>query len=256
MERRPPVLLKSPLQIVAAELRFPDAVLLLEDYKKIRKGFVQEYPASDTEHGVGIELSAQGVVSQQQTLQRQVYRSIDGSHQIGLTSTSLVLEARGEGRYEGFEHFLERWLTALDVVVPVAEIDTRIRLGLRYINQLPVEDPTQGLDALAGRVNPTLLSPLGTDGFEFSVATSFQELRLESKDGKATLRHGLQIAPEGSSPPGVFVLDLDFYDDEIGTYDRERQIEQLKLFNFQLWKLFRWSLTDDEYERMQPEERK
>lgn len=254
MERRPPVLLKSPLQIVAAEMRFSDAVLTPEDYKKIRKGFATDYPASDTEQAFGIELSAQGI-NQQPTLQRHVYKSVDGSHQIGLTSTSLVLEARGGGRYEGFEHFLKRWLTALDVVVPLAEIDTCIRLGLRYINQLPVENSTQGLGALAGRINPALLAPLGADGFTFEAPASFQELRLKNEDGKGTFRHGFQVAPEGSSPPGVYILDIDFYDDEIAAYDRARQIDQLKQLNFNIWNLFRWSLTDDEYKQMQPEER-
>jgi uncharacterized protein (TIGR04255 family) len=253
MEDRPPILRKSPLQIVAVELRFPEAVLVPDDLKAIRRGLAEHYPASETEHGIGVELSFEGV-RQQQTTQRQVYRTVDGSHQLGLTSTVLVLEARG-AKYEGFEQFLERWLTALDVVVPVAEIANQVRLGLRYVNQLQVEDTTPGVAALGGRVNPALLSPLGTDGFAFSISTSFEELRLHNEDGKGTFRHGLQIVGEVEPQPGVYVLDIDYYDDQLRPFDRERHVEQLKLFNLQIWQLFRWSLTDDEYERMQPEER-
>lgn len=254
MEDRPPILRKSPLQIVAVELRFPEAVLVPEDLKAIRRGLAGQYPASGTEHGLGVELTIEGGVRQQQTTQRQVYRTVDGSHQLGLTSTVLVLEARGSN-YGRFEQFLERWLTAVDVVVPVAEIANQLRLGLRYVNQLQVEDATEGVAALGGRVNPALLSPLGTDGFAFSISTSFEELRLQNKDGKGALRHGLQIVGEAEPSPGVYVLDIDYYDDQLAPFDRERHVEQLKLFNFQIWQLFRWSLTDDEYERMQPEER-
>jgi uncharacterized protein (TIGR04255 family) len=254
VEGRPPILRNSPLQIVAVELRFPEAVLLPEDLKNIRRGLAELYPASGTEHGLGIQLTPEGAVRQQEKTQRQVYRTTDGAHQIGLTSTTLVLEARGP-RYEGFEHFLNRWLTALDVVVPVAEISLQQRVGLRYVNQLPIEDVTPGVAVLDRRVNPALLSPMGADGFGFRVATSFEELRLQNEYGKATLRHGLQVGPEGTIPPGIYLLDIDFYDDQFVSFDRERHLEQLKLFNRQVWEIFRWSLTNPEYERMQPEER-
>jgi uncharacterized protein (TIGR04255 family) len=254
VDGHPPVLRNSPLEIVALELRFPEAVLLQEDLKKIRRGLAKDYPASDTEHGIGIEVSVQGI-SQQQTLERHVYRTRDGAHQIALTSASLTLEARGPRQYEGFEHFLERWLKALEVVAPIAEIEAQLRLGLRYVNQLPVSDVSAGLEAVADRINPILLSPSGAEGFAFFIATSFQELRMQIEDAKASIRHGLRIVQEGSPSSGVYLLDIDLYDDEMADYDRETQIERLKLFNFQAWNLFRWALSDAEYERMEPEER-
>jgi uncharacterized protein (TIGR04255 family) len=253
MENLPPILRNSPLQIVALELRFPEAILLPEDMKTIRRGLAEHYPLPGTEHGIAIELGAQGMRPQQAT-QRQIYRSRDESHQVGLTPTALVLEARGGTQYEGFEHVLERWLVALDAVQPAAEIENQLRLGLRYVNQLPVEDASPGVAALVGRVNPTLLSPFGADGFDFVVTNSFEELRLQNEHGKATLRHGLQVA-EGSPTPGVYVLDIDFYDDVLSDFDRDRHVEQLTLFHSQVWRIFRWSLTEDEYARMQPEEK-
>jgi uncharacterized protein (TIGR04255 family) len=256
MEGHPPLLRRAPLQIVAVELRFPEAVLVPEDLKQIRRGLADAYPASGTEHGIGIEFSLEGAgaVRQQQTTQRQVYRTADGSHQIGLTSSALVLEARG-ATYEGFEHFLERWLTAVDVVEPVVEIGRQLRVGLRYINQFQLEDASPGLAAMDDRINPALLSPRGADGFEYDVSVSFHELRLQSKQGKATLRHGLQPIGDGVPQPGIYLLDIDYYDDEIASFERDRHLEQMKLFNWRIWQLFRWSVTDAEYERMQPEER-
>jgi uncharacterized protein (TIGR04255 family) len=254
MSSHPSILLNPPLKIVALELRFPETMLLPEDLKKIRKELVKEYPLSDTEQGFGIEISVQGLRQQPTTVQRHVYRTRDGSQQVALAPTSLVLEGSGVEGYEGFEHFLERWLAILDIVQPVAEINDQLRLGLRYINQLPVDDASAGLGSVAGRINPVLLSPMGADGFDFSVVRSFQELRLMNDHGKATLRHGLQ-AEDGVSSNGVYVLDIDFYEEEIAEYSRESQVEQLKRFNFEIWKIFRWSLTEKEYERMEPQEK-
>jgi uncharacterized protein (TIGR04255 family) len=228
-------------------------VLLPEDLKKIRKALAKDYPASDSEQGIGFEISLQGGVRQQTTMQRHVYKSREGSHQVGLTSSSLVLEARSD--YEGFQHFLTRWLSVLDVMEPILELDTQLRLGLRYVNQLVVDDPARGLEAVSGRINPTLLAPFQTEGFEHAVTSSFQELRLVKEGLKGTLRHGLQIAQDETPPQGVYLLDLDFYDDQLADYDNERQKESLKLFNSEIWKIFRWAITDEEFERMEPEDR-
>jgi len=253
MDEHPPILRNAPLRIVAVELRFPDTVLLPEDLKKIRKALAKEYPISDTEQGIGFEISLQAGVRQQTTMQRHVYKSRNGSHQVGLTSTALVLEARAD--YEGFQHFLTRWLAMLEVVEPILDLDTQLRLGLRYVNQLVVEDPSPGLEAVVGRINPTLLAPFQTEGFEHAITSSFQELRLSKETHKGSLRHGLQVAQEGSPPQGIYLLDIDFYDDELVDYDNEKQKESLKLFNSEIWKIFRWSITDDEFARMEPEDR-
>jgi uncharacterized protein (TIGR04255 family) len=254
VESHPPILRKSPLQIVAAELRFPQAFYAPEDLKEIRKALAKHYPQSSTEHGIGLELSGEGV-RQQQTMERYVYRTADNAHQLGLTSTSLVLEGRGGGQYEGFESFLGRWMNAVEVVAKIADVSIQIRLGLRYINQFPVKDVSSGLAALENRINPVLLSPLESDDLGFTVVTSAQELRLANEHGKATLRHGLQAAQEGGSSEGGYLVDIDFYDDEITEFELEKHKEQLKLFNSQVWHIFRWSITDAEYERLEPEER-
>ena len=108
MVDHPTILRNAPLQIVALELRFPETPFEPSDLKAIRRALADTYPDAATEHGIGIELSPEGV-RQQQTNQRQVYRTIDGSHQIGLTQTTLALEARGP-KYNEFAP-LERWIS-------------------------------------------------------------------------------------------------------------------------------------------------
>jgi uncharacterized protein (TIGR04255 family) len=56
-------------------------------------------------------------------------------------------------------------------------------------------------------------------------------------------------------PIGVYVLDLDYYDEGPRRFEREEHLEQLKRFNNEIWELFRWCVTDTEYAGMQPAER-
>ena len=238
------------------ELRFPAAIYLQEDLKLVRQALKASYPDAGTEHAVSINVNPEGAMVQQEKTQRHVYRTFDGSHQIGLTETSLVLEARGSD-YEGFEHFLDRWLLAIEVVVRAAEVTSQSRLGLRYANQLRVDDASDGMAALRERVHPALLSPLDAEGFGFDIQTALHEMRLRNDAVTATLRHGLQIPPNApTAGQGVYVIDIDAYDDQPKAFELEAHKESLKLLNAQVWDLFRWSITDSEFEDMKPEDRK
>ena len=78
--------------------------------------------------------------------------------------------------------------------------------------------------------------------------------------GGLTLARPHRVAATPPSAPTrseseIRSLDIDFYEDALSGYDRDSHLEQLKLFNAQAWRIFRWSLTEDEYARMQPEER-
>jgi uncharacterized protein (TIGR04255 family) len=73
-----PILGNAPLQTVACEIRFPGAVFVPEDLKAIRNALKDDYPVSDTQQGVGIEISLESGVRQQSALQRYLYATLDG----------------------------------------------------------------------------------------------------------------------------------------------------------------------------------
>jgi uncharacterized protein (TIGR04255 family) len=256
-EVRPPHLANAPLQVVAADLRFPAVPLSADDLKAVSQAVADDYPLPETQQGIGFQIGPEGV-KQQATTQRHLFISLDRSHQVALTPGMLVLEAAS--RYEGFQTFAERWVKLTAAVAEVLAPRLQLRLGLRYVNQL-ASDEGMTLAAMRGRVNPSLLAPFDEDGFPYDVSSSLQELRLQGEDAKGTLRHGLQIAATSAAPGreetqhAFYVLDLDFYDDEPKPYDEKVQLDSLKLFNTRIWDIFRWSITDDEFQRMQPEER-
>ena len=258
MERRPPYLANAPLQVVAADLRFPAVPLSADDIKAVTNALAEDYPLPETEQGIGFQIGPEGV-KQQATTQRNLFITLDRSHQIALMPGTLVLEAAS--KYEGFHQFADRWMKAVSAVSAILQPRLQLRLGLRYVNQLPAEGENTTIRAMEGRINPTLLAPYGVEGFPYDVTTSLQELRLQGENAKGTLRHGLQIAAlpgvAGREPTqqALYVLDLDFYDDQARPYDEAAQLESLKLFNSCIWKIFRWSVTDEEFQRMQPEER-
>ena len=74
----------------------------------------------------------------------------------------------------------------------------------------------------------TIATLIGRAGDGPRIGTSFQELRLlQGDDGKATLRHGLQVAPAGDAGlVGAYILDLDYYDDRVLPFDRDQHVEQ------------------------------
>ena len=257
-EVRPPHLANAPLQVVAIDLRFPGVPLSADDIKAISQALADDYPLPETEQGIGFQIGPEGV-RQQATTQRHLFVSLDRSHQVALTPGMLVLEAASS--YEGFHSFADRWMKIAGAVEEVLKPKLQLRLGLRYVNQLPADGADLTLASMRARVNPALLAPFDVAGFPYGVSSSMQELRLEGKDAKGTLRHGLQPAATPALPGremaqhAFYVLDLDFYDDQARGYDRDGQLESLRLFNSRIWGIFRWSITDEEFERMKPEER-
>ena len=59
------------------------------------------------------------------------------------------------------------------------------------------------------------------------------------------LAPGQFVSDTDSVPIGVYVLDLDYYDEGPRRFEREEHLEQLKRFNNEIWELFRWCLTEN-----------
>lgn len=245
----PPILRRAPLQSMVCELRFPMRLAFQDDATRLQQALTEDYPIVETQPGLVIQ--AQGISVPAPAL-RFAYASVDGTHAVLLTSSTLALECRSD--YQGWKPFCERWERVVSAVLKHFEdLVWQQRLGLRYINQIEVADPSAGLRAMEGRVHPALLQPLGDEsGLYEEINSSFQELRVAQQLGVCTVRHGLRVGDDGEA---AYLLDFDYYDDAMTRLDVQAQIEQLKGFNLGVWKLFRWSVSDKQYERFEPEDR-
>jgi uncharacterized protein (TIGR04255 family) len=163
-------------------------------------------------------------------------RSPDRTCSITLKKEAVVLEATKYSFYRDLRPSIEQMLKA---VIPIIDSEVFTRVGLRYVNVVPV-GPS---DDLTDWVNPTL-SGITKQGFQ-----GFSELqgrfRLSVENGGCLLQHGMKlkspIAELTSSPTPDYVLDIDCYrEGDIGCAGALAVVDKLRV---QANSLFEWCLS-------------
>lgn len=223
--RAPPVKYERNLiRLAVCELRFP-TVLELETRSpvEVQAALRREYPRY-TPNTVTTFNPPQEVVREKHHL----FSSRDQNWTVTFKASALALECR---RYESFEQFAERLDRVLVATKKTIDSDFFTRVGLRYIDELPV-GPTK----LEGWVNPALVKPL-TDGLFGDPEQYQQEVRGVAKSGRYSFRHG--IASRRDDGAEVYTLDADFYDENV-EFDRVRPL--LTTLHDECFALFEWAI--------------
>jgi uncharacterized protein (TIGR04255 family) len=252
--REPERLHNSPLALVVAQVQFP-AILSVQTDQALLARFQNEirhrYPYLFLGQQLAFSVGPQSV-EQQQAVGR-LYQFTDAERQwvVTLTANSIALEAR---RYTDYEDFSERLLRVLGSAREVYNIELRVRLGLRYVNEIrhPNVERPEGWRSL---INPQLLGPLAGTGLSPLITSSYQEAALRLDNGGLTLRHGhfaqgTTVAP----PPGgavpeedgpFYLLDLDAYDEEGSDLDDHTIDGLLTSYNHTMFQIFYWSIQEE-----------
>jgi uncharacterized protein (TIGR04255 family) len=157
-------------------------------------------------------------------------------------SSALTLETT---RYQGFDDFHERLMKIIDASSEDRDSDFFVRVGLRYIDFLPI-----GQDDLEGWINKNLATAL-LDGTYGSVKEFWQTIRGDTASGGYTLRHGLQdtAPPQPGAQRGQmsYVLDMDFYREDVEEADVGGLLRSL---HNEAFSLFAWAIGDKAREHM------
>lgn len=244
----PQFLRRAPLQSMVCELRYPMRLAPQDDATRLQQALAHEYPLPEAPSPLLIQTqgpsAAEGL--------RYTFTSPDAAHAVLLTPVTLALECRSG--YNGWKSFRERWERLMAAAADTfSDLVWQQRIGLRYINRVEV-DASDGLRSLEGRINSELLHPLGDESGLFNhINSSIQELRVKQDLGVCTLRHGLRV---DDAAPAAYVLDLDYYDDRLTQLDVVTQMSLLDSFNLDVWKMFRWCVTDRQYDEFEPEDPK
>ena len=119
----------------------------------------------------------------------------------------------------------------LTVLKPIIDADFFTRIGLRYINALPF---TTGPE-FEGWVNPELAGTLIHGPFG-DLSTFWKQAQGPAERGWFTFRHGL---PEANGPKREYILDLDFYDENIDLKDAEAAIAEMHALSY---RFFCWTV--------------
>lgn len=240
-----PVLRNAPLTSVVCELRFQGASGPLRAIELVA-GF-EELGLSQYGREEGLQLQFGPGQLGPQEVERHRFTRPDGSAAFTVAADLFSYE---ESAYDGIEPFLERWEQGAALVAEALRIEARTRLGLRYVNEVPLAGDDR--ESVARAVVGELLPPWGSDPSMQELTASLHELRFKQEEGEVTFRHGLQRAP-GRAP--VYLLDFDHYDQRLTAIDIPAEADRLRGFNKRVEKIFQWSITEESYASFEPEER-
>lgn len=222
------------IKTAVCELRFP--TLLELEMKaptvfqaKIRKGY-PFYERQVVDEVGGPEVSREV---------RYIFQSKDRNWTVTLKSFALALET---SKYVDFEDFFSRFKQILDSARDIIDSDFFTRVGLRYVNWIPVED-----EDLDGWIRGDLISPL-TGGVlgapqRFSgIVQGYME-----GGGQYSLRHSLRSEQVNEKTRQTYVLDFDYFSENVEVGNVPALVQGFNKINFAL---FSWCLGDKAKKRL------
>lgn len=253
----PEKLSNSPLALVVAQVQFP-AILSVQTDQALLARFQEQirarYPYLFLGQQFGFNVGPQGVEQQHQASGRLYqFTDMDRQWMVTLTANSISLEARN---YTDYEEFSERLLRILASACEVYNIALRVRLGLRYVNEIRHPN-AQNPGDWASLINPQLLGPLADTGLSPLITSSYQEAALQLDNGGLTMRHGhfaqgTTVAPPPGEAPKeggpFYLLDFDAYDENGRDLDDHTLDELLKSYNHTMFQLLCWGVQKGLFE--------
>jgi uncharacterized protein (TIGR04255 family) len=241
-----PRLLEAPLKTVLCQVRYPAQIGFSEaQVRPIQRRLAGEYPRAEVGQLSEVRLDAVGVtpLGSEHVFH---FRDVAASWTVTITRAFLSLETTA---YTNFRDFLERWHAILGIVADALDVDRQERIGLRYVNEVPVQgEPTPGV--LRTMLRSEVVGIVGAHPATERLLTSMHELRCAEDQGACALRHGLLRQPLSN----VYVVDLDLYDEVPGELDVERQAKLLASFNHRAFDLFRWLWLPEQFKKFKPED--
>ncbi len=211
---------------VVAELRFP-ALLDLEAEvpKALRQEVRREYPISEAVTMVTLNPGTVAPRSEPQ----YTFKTRDKTWTFGVRPSALTLESV---RYVRFAEFAERITTLIGTASKHMDLVFFTRVGLRYVNALPVK---QG--SINGWLNDALEGPLAEKRLGW-LTECFQQLHGYAQAGRFSLRHGIEPNTQGK---GEYIIDTDFYREDV---ELAQAPSLLTTLNRESFSLFIWTLGD------------
>jgi len=145
-------------------------------------------------------------------------------------SSAIAIET---SRYTHFEDFQQQVQLVLDKSKPLLDTDFFTRVGLRYINEVQIEDRK-----LDGWIREELIEPL-VNGVYGTVDRFAQEVRGVTKNGKYSFRHG--ILGIEAHRRDLYTIDFDFYNENVEVNAVLPLISEFNKESFRFFSVGHWS---------------
>ena len=219
---------KNFIKTAVCELRFP-ALLELEASPpvQLQKALKKDFPHYERQQSVGLTNLEKEV--------RHLLRSKKGDWLVSIKSSSIALETN---HYTNFEEFSAQLEMLIDKSKPFLDTDFFTRVGLRYINEVRIEDGT-----IEGWIRDELIAPV-VRGVYGAVDRFLQEVR-KTTSGKYTFRHGIAGLEEDKRD--LYTIDFDFYNENV---EIDAVLSMVSEFNHESFQFFLWAIGAKARERM------
>ena len=214
---------KNFITTAVCELRFP-ALLEFETATpvQLQRQLRKDFPFYERQQGVGIGLE----IGKRET--KHVFTARKGDWVISFKSSAISLETTKYKNFGDFKKQLERLLAKSKEFL---DTDFFTRVGLRYINEIPI-----GEGNLGDWIRPELVAPLiaGTYG---KVRRFFQEVRGATNTGLYSFRHGFPDVEKAEKM--LYTIDFDFYDENMPF---DSVLGKTTEFNRESFRFFSWAI--------------
>ena len=236
-------LTRSPLILVAAQVNFEEVgreVSHAHARAFQRSLGSDRWPALQSAPLVQATMTPGGVVTEPN---RQAYRLANHGENASLqiNPDSVTLESRA---YTGWDAFRGDLAAVLAALADVFDPGVQERLGLRYIDQIPLPE---GEDDWKLLVRESLLGLSGDTMFVDGIVASDQRVLLQLDDSiRCVLRHGQLAEPTTDRTGGAYLIDIDVYQ-EGGLFEPAVADAGADVLHGYVGRLFRACVTDRLY---------
>lgn len=235
-------LARSPLVLVAAQINFEEVGKDIShgQAREVQRALDTSWTRLQAAPQVRTTLTPSGAVNEPQ---RGAYRisSQDELWSLVINPDSVILETQA---YPGWANMSEKLYAIASAVAQVLDPAQRLRIGLRYVDQISLPDGKgdwTGLipDELLGVCAHPVLGALVT-------ATEHRCLLQLTSDSRCLFRHGLmqEADPEKGAP---YLLDYDVFNDSPAPFSVESLRDATEALHKYVGSLFMASVTPDLY---------
>lgn len=215
---------RNLIDIAVCELRFPT---LLELEKKppvkLQAKLRKKYPHYEIQQRAEFT-STEGIPGQL----RYLFRSKSRAWFVTIHAGAISIETSS---YTEFEEFYDRLFELLQESKTLIDSDFFTRVGLRYINTVPILD-----NIFKEWINPHLESNL-TEGPYGYLQKYASEIRGFTVVGNYTFRHGIKSIKENTI--SEYLLDFDYYKEDVQYNEVASLIKDFNKINFSF---FNWCI--------------
>jgi uncharacterized protein (TIGR04255 family) len=213
------------IKSAVCELRFPTLLQYEKsDPVELQKRLRSAYPYYEKQASVSV---GPGPV---ENVNEYHFRSRKRQWLVTFKASSIALETE---RYTSSQSFFAQLELVVEAAKSVIDSDFFTRVGLRYVDAVPLPDRQ-----VNGWINPLLVKPL-TDGFFGTVDRYYQEVRGKAESGGYSFRHGIFRQPGSGHPE--YILDFDFFEEDV---EVDETMSLVRKFHEESYSLFHWALGE------------